>query len=108
MNERRNEIIDDQLSTTIQVQQKEIQELQSTIATMKEDHRNKIKELISKHVKQIQQSVKHKENLLQMVDQTQSRNRIVDTRIEFLMGFINSAKISNEYTKYKKKMKIEI
>lgn len=108
MNERKNDKIDDELKTTINSQQNEVKELKSTIEIMKEEHRNKAKELITKHVKDVQKAVSREQNCVEMIKAVQARNSHLDIKIGYLLEFVNSTKIINEFAKFKKKINIEI
>lgn len=75
---------------------------------MKQDHHSKVKEMITKHVKEIQQNNNIEQNYISMIDAVQQRNRHLDVTVELLLDFVTSSKIISEYTKYKKKVNIDI
>lgn len=102
-------IMDQKLKETIELQQKQIENLLSTITKLKEDNHNSVKNLITKHVKNIKQSMSEKENCLSMLEAVQERNKHLNTETEYYEAFTNSTKVIQiEYEKFKRKIKFEI
>lgn len=93
------------INTELEIKQNEtIKNLQSTIEQLKDDHLKKIKELITKNIKNIQQSNTEKENCSQMMAQVQIRNENLHEQLDFFKHFINSKRtIENEFNKFKRK-----
>lgn len=96
---------EEQLKETIKSQEIQIQNLESTITKIKEENHIRIKNLITKHVKDIQQSNVQKENCQHMRDMIQERNKYLDMKMEHLDEFISSDRtIRAAYIKFKSKM----